>query len=1168
MEEARSRKLAPIYNALESGNWRQAVRLCEKRELEKWMITKALKANGLWRLQRYDESLRLCLEVQAAVPTDEDTLQAMSFNYRMMNRRDQVTKMFEAAVKVKPSDASLVKECFMCYIRAKQYLKAQQTATKLYKLDSKGGKFIIWAAATMLIQAERKEVSAGPTTLPLAERMAVKVLQEKAAKGSRPVGEELRLYLDILKLQGKHRDALDALDSFDPAATTTTASTEGGALSSEGKGPIEDESSLEDGTIVNMRELDQLELKAELYEKLGAEDDLDKAATVLQLLIEQSPDQWSYYVSLINLAGKRHGLSEGGERADIGQWPPSLMSTLRLIRRLQQQHARWRGPFLAEMELLKRAMQWFGSDSQSPEIEPEDGVLADDGDKDENRNHNEDKLWGLLCGCVSTYMTKFSAKLCCFRDMRPYLCLFAIASRERTVDEGLGKGFDSLKAFFRKEAEESMFVEGVNDDPQEGGNGAPAPLEQDQREDGVRRLHRYICACQARQLLGDLTACCGDPGGASVEGLDNDHLREKQYRDFVQELMTQYRVTLHLNLGGEGGQREVQHGDELVLMAAQVILKLLCRGQHGSGDDSGREAKAYLGKVEAACLLEAAISCSPYNHHMKILAIDVYRQLGSFARAIALFNDLDVKQIQVDTLSYLIVGPSQTLGLFEESQRQCRAVKVVHRNCQYETADHVARAFDRGNYSNGAEIDRFQREKLDVSLQLAMASSGKIVLDILLNHSSHASAARYLQEEALSTEGAEGVAYAGDKWLDSLKSNLDYFVQADRCCVQTEESEKFTEVWRRDRLLASLKRRVLANQTLMLALKGDPARDVDSKAKELEAAVGAAAAIAVAGDRRLVSVAPAAARSSNSSVNDVSDALAAVAISDEALEGGEADRAAVSILPWDLFSHTSRALAFLRQGIGMGGDGTAPATPSAGGGDTGSKLLGSAAEALVKAAEKAKACRMLLNESNKRRHIVVVPAVVERGGAAAQRVAHQNQLPLRPEWLRIWSKWLADGGVYTCLVLQAIGVELPADKKKKGKGKAKGKGKKAAAAGGAADASSGNTAVSRCQDALSVLGGEIVGFLKALAATLKAEVAAKSDSSCQTEALSHLLKGHLGLEYQPVIGMLWEGSGERWCEEGTVGKAVATIGEGQATSCQRLLRVVIEHLAALQRWEK
>lgn len=44
------------------------------------------------------------------------------------------------------------------------------------------GKFIIWAAATMLIQAERRDASAGAMTLPLAEKMTVKVLQEKARK--------------------------------------------------------------------------------------------------------------------------------------------------------------------------------------------------------------------------------------------------------------------------------------------------------------------------------------------------------------------------------------------------------------------------------------------------------------------------------------------------------------------------------------------------------------------------------------------------------------------------------------------------------------------------------------------------------------------------------------------------------------------------------------------------------------------------------------------------------------------------------------------------------------------------------------------------------------------------------------------------------------------------
>ncbi|CAN0307861.1 unnamed protein product, partial [Hapterophycus canaliculatus] len=92
----------------------------------------------------------------------------------------------------------------------------------------------------------------------------------------------------------------------------------------------------------------------------------------------------------------------------------------------------------------------------------------------------------------------------------------------------------------------------------------------------------------------------------------------------------------------------------------------------------------------------------------QILAIDVYRQLGSFARGLTIFGDLDVKQIQMDTLSYLMLGPSLRHGLFGEVQGQCRGVAAVHRTCSHDTAEHVARAFDRGNYSKGVEVDRFQ----------------------------------------------------------------------------------------------------------------------------------------------------------------------------------------------------------------------------------------------------------------------------------------------------------------------------------------------------------------------------------------------------------------------------------------------------------------------------
>lgn len=61
--------------------------------------------------------------------------------------------------------------------------------------------------------------------------------------------------------------------------------------------------------VIHLQELDRLELKADLYERLGTEEDLGKAEQVLQDLLERSPDQWSYYVSLIDLAGRRHGQS-------------------------------------------------------------------------------------------------------------------------------------------------------------------------------------------------------------------------------------------------------------------------------------------------------------------------------------------------------------------------------------------------------------------------------------------------------------------------------------------------------------------------------------------------------------------------------------------------------------------------------------------------------------------------------------------------------------------------------------------------------------------------------------------------------------------------------------------------------------------------------------------
>ncbi|CAN0494227.1 unnamed protein product, partial [Hapterophycus canaliculatus] len=51
------------------------------------------------------------------------------------------------------------------------------------------------------------------------------------------------------------------------------------------------------------------------------------------------------------------------------------------------------------------------------------------------------------------------------------------------------------------------------------------------------------------------------------------------------------RATLHLNLGSEGGQREVQHGDELAVLAARTLLRL-CEIYDGGVGASAAAAEA------------------------------------------------------------------------------------------------------------------------------------------------------------------------------------------------------------------------------------------------------------------------------------------------------------------------------------------------------------------------------------------------------------------------------------------------------------------------------------------------------------------------------------------------------------------------------------------------
>lgn len=58
------------------------------------------------------------------------------------------------------------------------------------------------------------------------------------------------------------------------------------------------------------------------------------------------------------------------------------------------------------------------------------------------------------------------------------------------------------------------------------------------------------------------------------------------------------------------------------------------------------------------------------------------------------------------------------------------------------------------------------------------------------------------------------------------------------------------------------------------------------------------------------------------------------------------------------------------------------------------------------------------------------------------------------------------------------------------------------------------------------------------------------------------------LEPSPFALSSWFGFPEIWCKRGIIEGAVVGVTGGQATCCQRLLAVVTENLAMLQRWDK
>ncbi|XP_060806702.1 phagocyte signaling-impaired protein [Amyelois transitella] len=200
------RRLRPIYDWLDNGNNKKALQEAEKvlKKSPALQAARALKALALFRLGKASEAHQLLDALAEEKPSDDTTLQAMTITYRESQQLPKACALYEAAVKVDPTNEELHSHLFMSYVRIGDHLSQQRAAMTLYKFAPKNP-YYFWAVMSIVLQAKSSEDSKKRgLLLTLAQRMVDNFIAENKID----VEQEARLYIMILELQEKWEDIL------------------------------------------------------------------------------------------------------------------------------------------------------------------------------------------------------------------------------------------------------------------------------------------------------------------------------------------------------------------------------------------------------------------------------------------------------------------------------------------------------------------------------------------------------------------------------------------------------------------------------------------------------------------------------------------------------------------------------------------------------------------------------------------------------------------------------------------------------------------------------------------------------------------------------------------------------------------------------------------------
>ena len=537
------------------------------------------------------------------------------------------------------------------------------------------------------IAEEKDKLSQKIGMLPrLAEMMTMKQIQSffKEEGGFPPSADDVRLFVECLEMRSKYQEALDFLDQIAIGSKSVSQDSDGNdnEIQKERR-KIDDQNDVRDhvGSVVQMTEKERLEMKVKLLKKMGQNEAVfDIYSDELLVLM---PDQWSYWKGLLECAA----LLDNDSQACVAR----CQIVLDRILDVEQDKAvdgkgpkvPLRGPHLFKVELVAYMIK---NGSSSSILDLSDAIIE--------------------------YGSLYSPLVfCCFQDLRVYInLLFEKSSEKRYV---------SVSSEVQKVLDWTLRLREMSD-PTKLGDGEETMVAKQERKSNLRSYIASIKFCF--EIWHQLCSQCNDDSEAS-----------KSFDEVIapflpspQEMISCWKNTMNLGSNPkEGGQKECLPGDDLVLLTVQLL-------SHRNRFEQEEELKKM--HTYASVLLENALIHSPYNAYIKIAAVKNLFLIGSGLRAIEVFDDMDVKQIQLDSCSYFVLRNLVDSGLYKEAIDQAGKIIRLHNTSEKDLCSFMPRAFENGNIRRGREMMSWQRNQMSASLQLLEAKGLIMDLAPLLNY--------------------------------------------------------------------------------------------------------------------------------------------------------------------------------------------------------------------------------------------------------------------------------------------------------------------------------------------------------------------------------------------------------------------------------------------------